>query len=264
MMASMTTPPLEDSFADILGKAARGQGLDPAAFEPLVSGTWDAARAQEACARLGLNFPALRDLAAGRWQPRAPILPRGLALFTTPFGDMAVNATLAWDPASRLAAAFDTGADCSALLRELEIRNLKLETLFLTHTHGDHVYEFDRLREKTGCRAFVCQLEPFEGAESFEPGRTFAVGGLHIESCLTSGHSPGGTTYHIHGLDAPVTITGDALFAGSVGGIKADYAASLAMIRREILGRQDHTLLCPGHGPMTTVAEEKRHNPFFA
>jgi glyoxylase-like metal-dependent hydrolase (beta-lactamase superfamily II) len=260
----MAPPPLEDTFADILGKAARGQGLDPAAFEPLVSGTWDPARAQDACARLGLSFPALRDLAEGRWQPQPPRRPQGLTAFTTPFAGMTVNAYLAWDPASGLAAAFDTGADCSEMLRELKTRNLKLEALFLTHTHGDHVFEFDRLREQTGCRSFACRLEPFEGAESFEPGRTFAVGGLRIESRLTSGHSPGGTTYHIHGLDAPVTITGDALFAGSVGGIKADYTASLALIRREILSRPDHTLLCPGHGPITTVGEEKLHNPFFA
>jgi len=257
-------PALEDTWSDILGKAARGQGIDLGAYPTLAAGTWDPHAAEKACHQFGLSFPALRDLAEGRWQPAEPRLPGGLTAFSSPFGDMTVNAYLVWDPATRQAAAFDTGADCSAMLRELETRNLKLETLFLTHTHGDHVYEFDRLREKTGGHAFVCHLEPFEGAESFEPGRTFAMGGLHIESRLTSGHSPGGTTYHVHGLQAPVTITGDALFAGSVGGIKKDYADSLAMIRREILSRQEETLLCPGHGPMTTVAQEKSHNPFFA
>lgn len=258
------TLPLEDNWRDILGKAARAQGLDLAAYPSLASGTWDPQAAQEACLQFGLAFPALRVLAEGRWRPAEPRLPDGLAAFSSPFGDMTVNAYLAWDPATRLAAAFDTGADCSAMLRELETRHLKLEALFLTHTHGDHVYEFDRIREKTGCHAYACQLEPFAGSTSFEPGRTFTVGGLHIESRLTSGHSPGGTTYHIHGLRLPVSITGDALFAGSVGGIKQHYTDALAQIRREILSRPDHTLLCPGHGPITTVAEEKRHNPFFA
>lgn len=256
--------PLEDTFADILGKACRGLGVEPAGMEGLLSGVWNATDAEAACRKLGLNFPALRALADKTWQPAPVVLPEGLAGFNTVFGDMTVNAYLVWDVSTRKAAAFDTGADASPLLQKLEIENLKLETLFLTHTHGDHVYDFDRLVEKTGCRAYAPAAEPFQGANLFDPGMTFQVGRLNIESCATTGHSPGGTSYAIHGLHAPVMIVGDALFAGSAGGIKADYAGSLRMVREQILSRQNNTILCPGHGPMTTVGEEKTHNPFFA
>jgi hydroxyacylglutathione hydrolase len=89
------------------------------------------------------------------------------------------------------------------------------------------------------------------------------LGRLHIETRDTAGHSAGGTTYHIHGLDTPLAIVGDALFAGSVGGIKSDYREALKRIRDHILSGQDGTILAPGHGPLTTVAQEKTSNPFF-
>jgi glyoxylase-like metal-dependent hydrolase (beta-lactamase superfamily II) len=54
------------------------------------------------------------------------------------------------------------------------------------------------------------------------------------------------------------------LFAGSVGGIKEGYQKSLANISAEIFALPDRTIICPGHGPLTTVALEKQHNPFFA
>lgn len=260
----MSQIPLEDTFADILGKAQRGLGVDLSGMDALLAGKWDPAAAEAACRKLGLHVGSLRALAEQTWRPAPVVVPEGLAQFNTPFGDMTVNAYLVWDPQTRQAAAFDTGADAAQLLQKLETVNLKLETLFLTHTHGDHVFDFDRILEKTGCQAFVSKNEPFDGAESFEPGRTFKIGGLDIESCSTPGHSPGGTSYAIHGLRSPVMVVGDALFAGSAGGIKADYTGSLRQIREQILSRQDNTILCPGHGPMTTVGEEKNHNPFFA
>ncbi len=73
----------------------------------------------------------------------------------------------------------------------------------------------------------------------------------------------GGTTYVISGLAAPVAVVGDALFAGSMGGGMISYDDALKNNREKIMTLPDETILCPGHGPMTTVAEEKRHNPFF-
>ena len=94
----------------------------------------------------------------------------------------------------------------------------------------------------------VSEAEPLDKAATFQPGVTFSLGRLHIETRDTSGHSAGGTTYLIHGLDRPVAIVGDALFAGSVGGIKADYRASLKLIRDNILSGQDGTVLALGEG----------------
>ena len=67
----------------------------------------------------------------------------------------------------------------------------------------------------------------------------------------------------INGLDSPVAIVGDAIFAGSMGGGIVSYSDALRTNREKIMTLPDETILCPGHGPMTTVMEEKKHNPFF-
>ena len=143
--------------------------------------------------------------------------------------------------------------------------DLTLQDVYLTHTHVDHIVELDRLLEKVvgSVGVHVNEAEALERAASFKPGVTFSLGKLHIETRDTSGHSAGGTTYHIHGLDRPLAVVGDALFAGSVGGIKADYHGSLKKIAENILSSQDNTILAPGHGPLTTTAQEKTSNPFF-
>ena len=68
----------------------------------------------------------------------------------------------------------------------------------------------------------------------------------------------------VTGLSKPVAFTGDALFAGSMGGGVVSYEDALRTGREKILSLPDETVICPGHGPMSTVAGEKRHNPFFA
>ena len=81
----------------------------------------------------------------------------------------------------------------------------------------------------------------------------------------TPGHSPGGTTYVVTGIEPPVAVVGDALFAGSMGGVSPqNYPSALEANRANILGLSEDTLLCPGHGPVTTVTLERKHNPFYA
>jgi glyoxylase-like metal-dependent hydrolase (beta-lactamase superfamily II) len=110
----------------------------------------------------------------------------------------------------------------------------------------------------------VSSREALDGAHSFDPGREFSVGSLRIGTRLTWGHSKGGITYVIMGLRRPVAIVGDAVFAGSMGGGAVSYADALRTNREEIFSLPDETIICPGHGPMTSVGEEKAHNPFFA
>ena len=71
-------------------------------------------------------------------------------------------------------------------------------------------------------------------------------------------------TFFIRGLDQPVAIVGDSLFAGSMGGGNVSYEDAVRNNLEKILTLPNDTILCPGHGPMTTVAEEKKHNAFFA
>jgi glyoxylase-like metal-dependent hydrolase (beta-lactamase superfamily II) len=113
--------------------------------------------------------------------------------------------------------------------------------------------------------AFVHAREACAGAKTFELGETesWESGGLKIEPRSTWGHSKGGITYVVSGLEKPVAIVGDALFASSMGGGMVSFNDALATNRKEIFTLADHTVLCPGHGPLTTVGEEKAHNPFY-
>ena len=121
-----------------------------------------------------------------------------------------------------------------------------------------------RLRKAAGAPVYISKLEEAEGAEEVEEGKRFRVGSLEIEARLTSGHSPGGMTYVITGLSRPVAIVGDSLFAGSMGGGNVSYEDALRNNREKILTLPGETIVCPGHGPLTTVGKEKRDNPFFA
>jgi glyoxylase-like metal-dependent hydrolase (beta-lactamase superfamily II) len=266
--------PLEDNFHDIIGKAMRGlnlndahvannAGVQPGAVEALREGKWDAVLARKIAPVLGLGADALVTAGEKLWAP-APIALDGLAQFNTPFEDMTVNSYLVWDAASGEAAAFDTGMDCSGMLNFLAEKKLHLGRIFLTHTHGDHIFELDRLKEKTGALAVVGAREPIDGAAPFDPGATFTIGTLRVETRLTWGHSKGGITFVISGLAKPVAIVGDAVFAGSMGGGAISYESALQTNRAEIFSLPAETIICPGHGPLTTVGEEKMHNPFFA
>jgi glyoxylase-like metal-dependent hydrolase (beta-lactamase superfamily II) len=211
---------------------------------------------------LGLKADALADSGNDSWTPQ-PVSLDGFAQFNTPFEDMTVNSYLAWDAARGAAVAFDTGADCGDALALLAEKKLTLKLILLTHTHGDHILDLDRLKEKTGAPAYVGDREPIDGAEAFAAGRAFEAGALKIASRLTWGHSKGGITFVLSGLNRPVAVVGDAVFAGSMGGGGISYADALRTNRAEILTLPDDTIIAPGHGPLTTVEEEKVHNPFF-
>ena len=263
---------LEDTHADIILKAQRGLGLDDRTVEDragLAAGRLervlqnlpDPAAVKAVAAALGLDPRSLAALAARAYYPDAGQIPKGLLMFSTPFGEMVVNSFLVWDPETGRAAAFDTGTDCDGLLEAVRRHALKLTAVYLTHSHGDHIYDLDRLVEKTGAKAWSC--EAVDRAEPFEPGAHFTIGGLRVSTRLTCGHSAAGITYVISGLSRPVAVVGDALFAGSMGGGKVSYAEALRTTRAQILSLPADTLLCPGHGPLTTVALEKANNPFF-
>ncbi|HEY1083683.1 MAG TPA: MBL fold metallo-hydrolase [Prosthecobacter sp.] len=262
--------PLEDLFNDVVSKAQRGLGytndaladkvgVAAAAVEATKEGATDTSILMKLAAGLGLHGPSLAEMSDQAWYPE-PVELEGLAQFNTPFHDMTVNAYLIWDPASKEAAAFDTGATAQPIVDKIRELGLNLRYLFLTHTHADHVADIGSLNAP---EILISELESHPDATTFVPGAEWNLGSLKIGSRTTSGHSKGGTTYVIEGLAKPVAVVGDALFASSMGGGAVSFTDALATNRSQIFTLADDTVVAPGHGPMTTVGEEKAHNPFY-
>jgi glyoxylase-like metal-dependent hydrolase (beta-lactamase superfamily II) len=187
----------------------------------------------------------------------------GHAQISSDYDGMLVNAYLVWDPETKSAAAFDTGADCRDMLRFAKNQRVQVKMILLTHAHPDHVADLPRLREETRAHVFAPRKESVPGAETIDEGKHFQLDRIDIQARLTWGHSPGGITYVAKGLARPIAIAGDSIFAGSMGGGNISYEAAIRNNLEKILTLPDETVICPGHGPMTTVGEEKRHNPFF-
>ncbi|MEO6033750.1 MAG: MBL fold metallo-hydrolase, partial [Verrucomicrobiota bacterium] len=170
---------------------------------------------------------------------------------------------LVFDPKTHEAVAFDTGADATPMLNFAREKSLKIKLILLTHIHPDHIADLGRLKKETGAAAHVCELEPTPDAEPFKPGKSFSVGSLKVESRQTSGHARGGITFFVTGLETPVAVVGDAIFCCSMGGGAVSFEEALRTNRQNIFTLPDQTVLCPGHGPLTTLAEQKQHNPFY-
>ena len=265
---------LEDFHEDILGKAMRGLGIgknemaqrlgvDKPEIEAILSGEVNEKLIHSMAYELKLDGPKLIRSAKKEWCP-APLEIGGLKQISSVYGDMIVNAYVVWDEDTKNALIFDTGTDEEPIMAFLEEEKLKIDAIFLTHTHRDHISCLGDLCEKTGNpKVFVHQLELLDGCEPIEEALQHSMDSLSLTAKHTHGHSLGGLTYVINGLEKPIAVVGDAIFAGSMGGGMISYEDALRTNREKIMTLPDEIILCPGHGPMTAVDEEKRNNPFF-
>ncbi len=270
---------LEDNTEDIIGKAQRGLGYnnDTLARQAGITGTQlrslksgefieEALRRVAPVLRLGAD--QLVQIGRKTWYPEQPPAIAGFRMFNTPYEDMTVNSYLAWDLETRKAVVFDSGADCAPVLEAVKENKLTVEIVLLTHAHIDHVVDLAKLLAATKAKAWINSREtegndPPKGVEKFSAGQSFILGKIRIESHLTNGHSPGQTTFVLRGLERLVAVVGDSLFAGSMGGSVGAYADQLRTNKEVIFALPDDTVLAPGHGPLTTVGQERLNNPFF-
>lgn len=273
----MARIPLEDNFNDVINKAQRGWKISDADLAKRAEVTPEDLAAVKAgkpidavirrvARHLKLSPDALETLAHKRWYPQLPDFPKGFAMFNTPHEDMTVNSYLIWDPRARLAAAIDTGATCDGMLDLIHAEELTLRYIFITHTHEDHVADLSRLAGETKAEVWASELEPapLEGARTFKENAHFHVGSLAVKTLYTFGHSPGMTTYFVTGLSWPIAFVGDAVFSSSMGGSPTHFADQYRNNKDKILTLPRDTVLACGHGPLTTLAQEKQQNPFFA
>ncbi len=274
----MARIPLEDNFNDVINKAQRGlkisdehlaerAGVSLPELASVKAGHVADVVIRRVARHLKLSADALEALAHKRFYPVAPVFPRCFEMFNTPCGDMTVNSYLIWDSGTRLAAAFDTGGDCTAVLDTIAAERLTLRSIFLTHTHDDHIAALPALTAAAPkAEVWSSELEPvdYPGAKTFKENAYFHLGEISIKTLITSGHSPGQTTYYVTGMSWPLAIVGDSIFASSMGGSATHYADQLRNNCDKIFTLPRDTVIAPGHGPLTTLALEKKHNPFFA
>jgi hydroxyacylglutathione hydrolase len=269
--------PIEDTFTDVIAKAQRGLGISDRELCELAEVSAEDLRAVKAgqlldavirrvARHLRLGPNALEELAHRRWYPEVPVFPHGFAIFNAPFEDMTVNSYLVWDSRARAAAAFDTGPDAGDMLGLIRSEGLKLQMVFITHSHDDHVADLGRIVRETGAEVWASEREAggLPGANVFKENAHFHIGGIAIKTLATWGHSPGQTSFYVTGLSYPLAIVGDSMFACSIGGSASHFADQYRNDVEKILTLPRNTVLACGHGPLTTVSQERRHNPFFA
>ena len=271
---------LEDHLGDIICKAramtnvsaadaAKAAGLSETELATLeetgqVTKRPDFAALARVIGLVGRKLEAI----AGGWKPAEKDLSvwRELRVFTTAGDGMTVNCYLVWDEVTRDAALFDTGFDAKPILDTIAAEGLLLRHIFITHSHYDHVQALPKLREAFPKVRMHTSSRNAPVDQRNKPNEIVHLGGLRVTYRETPGHAEDGVTYLVGNWqeDAPhVAIVGDAIFAGSMGRGNQSWELARQKVREQILTLPPDTLICPGHGPMTTVAEERGHNPFF-
>ena len=271
---------LEDHLGDIIrkGRTAAGASAAEAAKAAGISEAELAALEESGKAAsvvnfgelgraIGLDGAKLARIAEG-WLPKETDLGqwRELRVVTTDSGGIAVNCYVVWDEVSRDAAVFDTGWEAGPIFRLIDESGLELRHIFLTHMHQDHVAALEELRKRFPKAHLHTNAKSAPPQHRNRANDFIQLGSLRITNRDTPGHAEEGVTYIIGNWpeDAPhVAIVGDTIFAGSIGRGNQSWELARQKIREQILTLPAETLLCPGHGPLTTVAQEKAHNPFF-
>ena len=271
---------LEDHLGDVIRKArmmtkvsapdvAKAAGLSEAELAALEDSGRIGQRPNFAALAglIDLNAGKLERLAGG-WLPAEKDLStwRELRVFTTSAEGITVNCYFIWEEVTREAVLFDTGWDAKPILKTIEENKLQLRHLFITHSHHDHVAALEEIRKAFPKVKLHSSSKHAPVDQRNKPNEITHLGGLRVTYRDTPGHAEDGVTYIVGNWqdDAPhVAMVGDAIFAGSMGGAPMHGPLAKQKIREQILTLPPDALICPGHGPLTTVAEEKANNPFF-
>jgi hydroxyacylglutathione hydrolase len=196
----------------------------------------------------------------------------------------AENAYLIWEPGQGSALAIDPG-DAPSILRTLEEEDLQLAAILLTHSHLDHIDGVAHLVRATNApihlhpearlfydnaavqaAQFGMRVEaPPAPTHELKPGDTLKLAGIELEVRYVPGHAPGHVL--LYNAGDGVAFVGDVVFQGSIGRTDlpgGNYQVLMNSIREQVMTLPEETKLYSGHGPPTTVGEERRFNPFIA
>ena len=193
-----------------------------------------------------------------------------LKIHTLTLGLYQTNTYIIHEASSKSCCVIDPGYEATTIAEKLEDLGLTLDAILLTHGHFDHVGAVKDLAADTDCRVFICAedalLPPmFTGGklyytDTYAEGSILNIAGLYIHVLHTPGHTPGSVCL----LVEDTLFSGDTLFAGSCGrtDIGGDWAAIQKSLKRLASMDADFRVF-PGHGESTTLAAEKRYNPYM-
>ncbi|MDD5864727.1 MAG: MBL fold metallo-hydrolase [Firmicutes bacterium] len=194
-----------------------------------------------------------------------------LNIHTLTLGAYQTNCYLIHDSASKTCCVIDPGYTPEVVLEKVESLGLTVEAVLLTHGHFDHVGGVRDIAAETGCQVYLCGEDlsmppqmtagPLYYTNTYGEGDRLHLAGLDISVIHTPGHTPGSVCL----LVGDAMFSGDTLFAGSCGCTHlpgGDPAALTASLHR-LAGFHTDYRVYPGHGESTTLAEEKRYNPYL-
>ena len=199
-------------------------------------------------------------------------------------GPLQCNCSILGDETSREAIVVDPGDDISRIVAELSKHQLTLKQIVITHAHIDHIAGAQQLKRLTGAPIFYSQLDlplvkmmdvqagwlgiatPEVAApdDNLADGRSIVIAGLTGTVLHTPGHTEGSSCLYLP--EQSLLIAGDTLFAGSVGRTDlpgGDTRTLLRSIHERLLSLPDEVQVIPGHGPATSIGEERETNPFL-
>ncbi len=210
----------------------------------------------------------------------------GVIVETFPAGPLGCNCSLLVDPKTKRAIVVDPGGDFERINERLDALGATVDAIVHTHTHIDHVGATAALQRRDSARAciheddrFLYDLLPVQAAMlgcalpekvemegSLIDGQSIHAGAIELGILHTPGHTPGSTTFVVGTPDGMRVFTGDTLFRRGIGRTDlwgGDANLIMRSLREKILALPDDAVVIPGHGPETTIGEERTKNPFL-
>jgi glyoxylase-like metal-dependent hydrolase (beta-lactamase superfamily II) len=224
--------------------------------------------------------------------PAVGVERQGFIHISIPVGMLQCNCSIIGDPVTREALVVDPGDEVSRILDLLGRHKLTVKAIVSTHAHIDHVGGLSKLHKYTGApimmhredlplyhamdvqAAFLGVVPPevTEIDQMLTDGDALQWGSLEAQVIHTPGHTPGSVSLYMPKeagkitLAGPQLFAGDTLFAGSIGRTDlwgGSMEAILSSLKGKLMELPDETIVHPGHGPRTTIGEERHSNPFL-
>lgn len=212
-------------------------------------------------------------------------MPAKLVIETFPVGPLMCNCVIIGDDVTKTAVVVDPGDEIERVTGVLDRRGFKVAAIVATHAHIDHVGGFGDLKRLTGARVLLHEadaplydelamqaqwlgIDPpsmtkLDGTLDEKAG--LSLGAVTFDVRHTPGHSPGSISLVLP-ESTPIVLSGDTLFAGSIGRTDlwgGSFEDIITSIKTKLLTLPDETIVIPGHGPRTTIGTERKTNPFL-